>query len=79
MTFTHLGPEGEARMVDVSAKPETDRMAVAHAFVRMKPETAAKIAKLALPRAMSWPWRAWPRCKRPSGPRTSSPCAIPCA
>ena len=33
--LTHLSPEGDARMVDVSGKAETAREAVAHAVVRM--------------------------------------------
>jgi cyclic pyranopterin monophosphate synthase len=38
--FSHLGPDGAARMVDVGAKPVTHRVAVAEAVVRMKPSTA---------------------------------------
>jgi cyclic pyranopterin phosphate synthase len=41
--LTHLTPEGEAHMVDVSPKPETARRAVARAFVRMRPETLATL------------------------------------
>ena len=37
--LTHLSPRGDARMVDVSAKPETVREAVASAIVRMSPKT----------------------------------------
>lgn len=37
--LTHLSPRGEARMVDVSAKAETAREAVARAVVRMRPAT----------------------------------------
>ena len=37
--LTHIGPTGEARMVDVSQKPETARMARAEGLVAMKPET----------------------------------------
>jgi cyclic pyranopterin phosphate synthase len=39
--FTHLDPDGNARMVDVSGKAVTDRRAVARATVRVSPETAA--------------------------------------
>src|SRR2546425_2417442 len=39
--LTHLSPRGAARMVDVSAKPETAREAVASAVVRMSPKTLA--------------------------------------
>jgi len=42
--FTHLDNEGRARMVDVSDKDETDRIAVAGARVVMRPETLARIA-----------------------------------
>ena len=41
--LTHLDDEGAARMVDVGAKPETARRAVARARVRMTPETAAAV------------------------------------
>jgi cyclic pyranopterin monophosphate synthase len=41
--LTHIGASGEAHMVDVSAKDDTVRVAVAEGFVRMKPETLAVI------------------------------------
>ena len=41
--LTHLGATGEARMVDVTGKPDTDRVAVAEGYVIMKPETLALI------------------------------------
>jgi indole-3-glycerol phosphate synthase len=41
--FTHLDAEGRARMVDVSDKEETDRVAVAGARVVMRPETLERI------------------------------------
>lgn len=41
--LTHLDKDGRARMVDVGAKPETDRVAVARAVVRMTPATAAAV------------------------------------
>lgn len=40
-TLTHLDASGQANMVDVSAKPATDRTAVAAGRVVMKPETLA--------------------------------------
>ena len=43
--LTHLDSEGEARMVDVGAKPETERRAVAEARLRMAPETAAAVER----------------------------------
>jgi cyclic pyranopterin phosphate synthase len=37
--LTHLGEDGQARMVDVSAKAETERMARAAGTIRMQPQT----------------------------------------
>ena len=42
--LTHLDEHGDARMVDVSGKPVTERRAVARAVVRMTPETARIVA-----------------------------------
>lgn len=36
--LTHIGPDGRARMVDVSDKADTTREAVAHGFIRMSAE-----------------------------------------
>jgi cyclic pyranopterin phosphate synthase len=41
--LAHLDGEGAARMVDVGAKPATERRAVARATVRMSPATAAAV------------------------------------
>ncbi|MEJ7785791.1 MAG: cyclic pyranopterin monophosphate synthase MoaC [Solirubrobacteraceae bacterium] len=41
--LTHLDAQGRARMVDVGDKPETERVAIARAIVRMAPATAAAI------------------------------------
>jgi cyclic pyranopterin phosphate synthase len=41
--FTHFDATGNAVMVDVSAKPVTDRTATARARVTMQPETLAMI------------------------------------
>jgi indole-3-glycerol phosphate synthase len=41
--LTHLDAEGRARMVDVSDKQETDRVAIAGARVVMRPETLERI------------------------------------
>jgi cyclic pyranopterin phosphate synthase len=46
--LTHLNEKGEARMVDVSAKDDTLRQAVASGRVKMKPATLDKIKKVAL-------------------------------
>ncbi len=42
-TFTHINQNGEANMVDVSAKQDTVREARAEAFVTMNPETLQMI------------------------------------
>ncbi len=39
MTLTHLDEQGRARMVDVGAKAESERVAVARGRVTMQPET----------------------------------------
>jgi cyclic pyranopterin phosphate synthase len=41
--FTHFDAAGNAAMVDVSAKPVTDRSATVRGRVTMRPETAAMI------------------------------------
>lgn len=41
--FSHLGPEGQARMVDTGSKPETPRMARAEGRVRMNRSTVELI------------------------------------
>jgi cyclic pyranopterin monophosphate synthase len=41
--LTHLDESGRARMVDVGAKPPTERRAVARAIVRVTPPTAATV------------------------------------
>jgi cyclic pyranopterin phosphate synthase len=48
--LTHTDDEGSARMVDVGAKPVTDRRAVARGVVRMSPQTAALVAEGAAPK-----------------------------
>ena len=42
-TLSHVGASGEARMVDVSEKQLTDRMARARGSIRMQPATLAAI------------------------------------
>lgn len=42
-SFTHIDSQGRVRMVDVSDKPPTLRIAVAQGIVAMKPETFAMI------------------------------------
>lgn len=41
--LTHIGPRGEARMVDISAKAVTDRVAIAEGHVAMAPQTLAMV------------------------------------
>ena len=41
--LTHVNEQGRARMVDVSAKPATDRVARAVGFVRMAPSTVGLV------------------------------------
>ena len=48
--LTHLDERGAARMVDVSAKPESERVAVAAARVVLAPATAALLAAGGLPK-----------------------------
>ena len=43
--LTHLDAAGQARMVDVGGKAESERRAVAEATVRMSPETAAAVER----------------------------------
>jgi cyclic pyranopterin phosphate synthase len=50
MTLTHLDEEGRAHMVDVGAKDETERVAVAKGEVRMRPETLRLILAGDLPK-----------------------------
>ena len=48
--LSHLDERGAARMVDVSEKAETDRVATAEALVRMNPETLALIQSGGVPK-----------------------------
>ncbi len=41
--LTHFDDTGRASMVDVSAKPHTERTARAHAFVRIRPSVLKKL------------------------------------
>ena len=44
-TLSHFDAEGRAHMVDVSAKPETDRTATARVKVLMQPDTLRLVAE----------------------------------
>ena len=37
--LTHIDDKGDVRMVDVSAKPDTERVAIAEGFISMNPAT----------------------------------------
>ena len=50
MELTHINEKGECRMVDVSEKEETARMASAQAKVSMKPETLKMILQNEMPK-----------------------------
>ncbi len=41
--LTHFDPSGNAHMVDVGAKAETRRVAIAEGYIRMQPDTLARI------------------------------------
>ena len=43
MELTHFDENGRARMVDVSDKADTDRVAVARGKIEMQPETLERI------------------------------------
>ena len=48
--LTHLDEQGRARMVDVGAKQETERVAIARCEVRMEPATLALIQSGGVPK-----------------------------
>src|ERR1700741_2866809 len=48
--LSHLDEQGRARMVEVSAKPVTERRAVARGVVVMQPETLALLCAGAAPK-----------------------------
>ena len=48
--LSHLDDAGRARMVDISAKPDTEREAVAAGTVRMAPETLTLITSGSVPK-----------------------------
>ena len=48
--LSHIDAAGQARMVDVSAKPDSFRQAVAESFIRLSRETLHLIAQGGLPK-----------------------------
>jgi cyclic pyranopterin phosphate synthase len=49
-TLSHYDRQGAVRMVDVTAKPPTERTAVAHAFVRIEPRALRAVRRLKTPK-----------------------------
>ena len=45
MELTHIDSNGDVRMVDVSQKADTERVAVAEGFISMRPETLALVVE----------------------------------
>ncbi|MES1180503.1 MAG: cyclic pyranopterin monophosphate synthase MoaC, partial [Verrucomicrobiota bacterium] len=48
--FSHLDPQGRARMVDVGGKPVQQRIAVAESFVRCQPSTITALRAKKIPK-----------------------------
>lgn len=48
--FSHMDDDGNARMVDVSAKDDTSRTAIVRCLVRLAPETLTLLKENALPK-----------------------------
>jgi len=44
--LTHIDKQGRARMVDVTGKPATKRVAIVRGSISMKPETLQLIGKM---------------------------------
>ncbi len=44
-TLTHIDEKGDVRMVDVSQKPDTERIAIAEGYIFMHPETLELIVE----------------------------------
>ena len=64
--FSHLDGEGRARMVDVSGKPVTRRVAKASCKVLLDASTVSRPLPRC-PRAMPWPWPGWRASRRRNG------------
>ena len=67
--LTHFDKDGQAHMVDISAKDATDRVAMAECFVRMAPETLALVESGTAKKGDVWGSRglrgSWGRRKPP--------------
>jgi cyclic pyranopterin phosphate synthase len=68
--LTHFDATGQAHMVDVGAKAETHRIALATGSIRMKPETLALILSGTPRKATCWASPASPPSWPPSAPPT---------
>ena len=65
--ISHYDKKGRVRMVDVTAKPATARVAEAHAFVRMRRATVASFAAAEIAeRATLWKSRELRESRRRS-------------
>ena len=73
--LTHTGESGEVRMVDVGAKPDTSRRAVARGEIRLTPSTIAAVeadevgkgdvlatARIGAVQAVKHTWETIPMC-----------------
>jgi len=76
--LTHIGSDGRAQMVDVSAKPLSKRRAVARGKIRLQRETLDLIARDQIAKAMCSQPRALPEFRPPSKLRSSFRFAILC-
>jgi cyclic pyranopterin phosphate synthase len=77
--MTHLDEYGRARMVDVTRKKETVRVAVARGSVLMKPDTLAMISRGEMAKGMSFPSPGLRGSWRPRIRRAGFPCATRCS
>ncbi len=65
--LTHLDDEGRLHMVDVGAKADTERVAVARGEIHMAPATLRLIVEQGLPRATYCQWPRLPALWLPNG------------
>lgn len=76
--LTHVRADGSAHMVDVTAKEETTRTAIAEGFLRTRPDVVDKLFNADLPKGDALPVARVAGIMGPRKPPRSSPCAIPC-
>jgi len=58
--LTHFDEQGNARMVDVGEKAETDRIAVAHGFITVNEEVFNAISFGTAKKGDVLEWPGWP-------------------